>query len=104
MLLAIEEVGNKFDNMRDTCGTTNQDDFMDVQLVDLRVAEDLLNRFKGTTEEILAELFEAGTSEGGIEINTFKEGVNFDGCLSSRRKGMLSTLASSVETMNSTGV
>ena len=104
MLLAVEEVGNKFDNRRDTRGTTNQDNFMDVRLVDLRVAEDLLNRFKGTTEEILAELFEAGMSEGGVEINTLKEGVNFNGCLSSRRKGTLSTLASSVETTNSMGV
>ena len=63
MLLAVEEVGNKFDNTRDMRGTTNQDYFMDVRLVDLRVAEDLLNRFKGTMEEILAELFKAGMSE-----------------------------------------
>jgi hypothetical protein len=55
-LLAIEEVGNKFDN---TSGTTDQDDFMDVRLVDLvdlGVAKDFLKRFKSTTEEILAEL------------------------------------------------
>jgi hypothetical protein len=61
-LLAVEEVGNKFDDTGDTSGTTDQDDFMDVRLVDLGVAEDLLNRVKSTTEEILAELFETGTS------------------------------------------
>jgi hypothetical protein len=37
------------------------------------VAKDLLNRFKGTAEEILAELFETGTSEGSVEIDTLKE-------------------------------
>ena len=72
-LLAVEEVGNKFGNMRDTSGTTDQNDFMDVQFVDLGVTEDLLNRFKSTTEEILAELFETGTSEGSVEIDTLDE-------------------------------
>ena len=41
-LLAIEEVGNKFDNMRNMSGTTDQDNFMHVQLVDLRVVKHLL--------------------------------------------------------------
>ena len=71
-LLAIEEVGNKSDDMGNTSGTTDQDDFMDVRLVDLGVAEDFLNRFKSTTEEILAELFETGTSEGGVEVDTLE--------------------------------
>ena len=57
---------------------------MDIRLVDLGVAEDLLNRFKSTTEKILAELFETGTSEGSVEINTLIERVNFDRCLRSR--------------------
>jgi hypothetical protein len=54
--LVVKEVGNKFDDTRDTSGTTDQDDFKDVRLVDLQVAKDLLNRFKGTAEEILAAL------------------------------------------------
>ena len=102
-LLAIEEVGNEFDDTWDTSGTTNQDDFMDVRLIDLRVALDLLNRIKSTAEKILAELFETRTSERSVEINTLKERVDFDGYLSSRGKGTLSTLASSTETMNSAG-
>jgi NAD-specific glutamate dehydrogenase len=61
-LLAVEEVGNKFDDTRDTSGTTDQHDFVDARLVDLGVTEDLLDRFKSTTEEILAQLFEMGTS------------------------------------------
>ena len=58
---------------------------MDIRPVDLGVTEDLLNGFKSTTEEILAELFETGTSEGGVEVNTVEE------------LGYLSTLASSAE-------
>jgi hypothetical protein len=80
--------------------TTDQDDFMEVRLVDLGVAEDLLNRFKGTAKEILAELLETGTSEESVEIDTLKERVDFDGYLGSRRQGALSTLASSAETTN----
>jgi hypothetical protein len=89
---------NKFDVTRDTGGTADQDDFMDVRLVDLRIAEDLLNRYKSN------KLFETGTSEGSVEINTLEERVDFDRCLGSRRKGTLSTLASSAETTNSAGV
>ena len=77
---------------------------MDVRLVDLGVAEDLLNRFKSATEEILAEFFETGTSKGSVEVDTLKKRVDFDGCLSSRRKGTLGTLASSAETTNGTWV
>jgi len=42
----------------------DQDDFMNVRLVDLGIAEDFLNRVKSTAEEILAELFKTGTSKG----------------------------------------
>ena len=71
-LLAIEEVGNKFDDTRNTSRATDQDDFMDIRLVDLGIAEDLLNRIKSTTEEILAELFKTGTSEGSVEVDTLE--------------------------------
>ena len=103
-LLAVEEVGNKFDDTGNTSGPTNQDDFMNVRLVDLGVAKDLLNRYKGAIEEILAQLFETGTSERSVEVDTFEERVDFDGCLSSRRKDTLSALASSAKTTNSTGI
>jgi hypothetical protein len=72
-LFAADEIGNEFDDTGETSGTTDQDDFMDVRLVNLRVAEDLLNRFKSTTEKILAELFETSTSEGSVEVDTLEE-------------------------------
>ena len=59
-LLAIKEVGNKFNYSRDTGGTADQDDLMDVDLVNIRVTEDLFNRVQSTLEEILTELFKTG--------------------------------------------
>ena len=44
---------DKFDDTRNTSGTANQGGFVDIQLVNLGVAEDLLNRFKSTADEIL---------------------------------------------------
>ena len=58
---------------------------MDIRLVDLGVAEDLLNRFKSAAEEILTKFLETGTSERGIKVNTFEERVDLNRCLSSRR-------------------
>ena len=57
---------------------------MDVRLVDLGVVKDLLDRFKSTTEEILAELFETCTSERSVEVNILEERVDFNRCLRSR--------------------
>ena len=87
--------GNKFDDTGDMGGTADQNDFMDVRFVDLRVTEDLLDGIKSATEQILAELFEASTSKRGIEVDTLKERVDLNGSLSSRRQGTFGTLASS---------
>ena len=34
-LLAVEEVGHELENVRNTCGTTDEDDFVDIDLVNL---------------------------------------------------------------------
>ena len=94
-LLAVKEVGNEFDYTGDTGGTTDQDDFVDVRLVDLGVAENLLDRVKSATEKILAKLFKASTSKGSIEVDTLEERIDFNGRLSGGRQGAFSTLASS---------
>jgi hypothetical protein len=73
-----------------------------VGLVDLGVTENLLDGLESATEEVLAELFETGTRQGGVEIDTLEEGVNFDGGLSGGGEGTLSTLASSTETADGT--
>ena len=102
-LLADEKVGNKVGRYEDTSGTTDQADVMDVRLVDLGIAEDVLNRVRGTTNDILAEaaeFFETGTSEGS-EFNALKERVNFGGCFGSVRLAHSQAVR---ETTNSTRV
>ena len=93
--LAVEEVGNKFDDTGDTSGATDQDNFMDIDLVNLGVTEDLLNRFQSATEKILAKFLETGTSERRIKVDTLEKRVDFNRGLSSRRKSTLGTFASS---------
>ena len=41
--LAVEEVGDELDNTGDTGGATDEDNYVHLGLVDLRVAEDLLD-------------------------------------------------------------
>jgi hypothetical protein len=103
-LLAVEEIGDELDDAGNTGGSPDQDDFVDVGLVDLGVPENFLNGLKGATEQILAKLLETSTSQGGVEIDALKQGVNFNGGLSRGRESTLGTLASSAETANSTGV
>ena len=103
-LLAVEEVGNKLDDTENTGGTTDEDDFVNVGLVDLGVTEDLLDGLESGAEEVLAELLETGTSERGVEIDTLEERVDLDGGLGGRRECTLGTLASRAETTESTGV
>jgi hypothetical protein len=62
-LLSVEEVGDELDDTGNTGGTTDQDDLVDVGLVDLGVAEDLLDGVEGASEEVLAQLLETSTSE-----------------------------------------
>ena len=103
-LLAVEEVGDKLDDTGNTGGTTDEDDFVNVGLVDLGVTEDLLDGLESGAEEVLAELLETGTSERGVEIDTLEERVDLNGGLGSRGEGTLGTLTSSTETTEGTGV
>ena len=63
-LLAIEEVRDELDDTGDMGGTADEDNLMDVGLVNLRIMKDLLDRLKGTTEKILAELLKSSAGEG----------------------------------------
>jgi hypothetical protein len=54
---------------------------MNVSLVDLGVPEDLLDRLECAAEQVRAQLLETGTSEGSVEVDALKEGVNLDGSL-----------------------
>jgi len=100
----VEEVGDKLLDLGDTGGTTDEDNLVDGGLVDLGVTDDTLDGVHGGAEEVLAQLLEAGTGDGGVEVNTLEERVDLNGGLSSGREGTLGTLASSAETTESTGV
>jgi hypothetical protein len=100
--LLVEEVGDELLDLGDTGGTTDQDDFVDRGLVDLGITEDTLDGLHGGTEEVLAELLETSTGDGGVKVNTLEERVDLNGSLGGGREGTLGTLASSTETAEST--
>ena len=103
-LLAVEEVGDELLDLGDTGGATDQDDLVDWRLVDLGVLEDLLDGLHGGAEEILAELLETSTGDGGVEVDALEERVDLDGGLGGGRESALGTLASGSETTESTSV
>lgn len=100
-LLAVEEVGHELLDTRDTGGTADKDDFVDVRLVDICITEDLLNGESGAGE-ILAKLFRTRTGNGGVEVDNLEWRVHLNGGLRSRREGTLSMLASGAETTERT--
>ncbi|RMX76855.1 hypothetical protein D0869_10348 [Hortaea werneckii] len=103
-LLAVEEVGDQLLHLRNTGGTTDQDDLVDGGLVDLGVAEDTLDWLHGGTEEVLAKLLETGTGDGGVEVDTLEERVNLNGGLSRRGQSPLRALTSSTQATESASI
>jgi hypothetical protein len=69
-LLAVEEVGHHLLDLGDTGGASDEDDLVHRRLVDLGVTESALDWLHGGAEEVLAELFETSTSDGGVEVDT----------------------------------
>lgn len=53
-------------------GAADEDDFVNFYLVDPAIVEDFLNGLEGASEEILAEVLEAGMGEGCVELNTLE--------------------------------
>uniref|UniRef100_A0A7S3NEG7 NAD-specific glutamate dehydrogenase n=1 Tax=Aureoumbra lagunensis TaxID=44058 RepID=A0A7S3NEG7_9STRA len=103
-LLSVEVVGDELLDTGDTGRSTDEDDLVDKGLVDLGVGKDTVDGLDSGSEEILAELLETGTGDGGVEVNTLEERVDLNGGLSGRRKSSLGTLASGSETSESTDV
>lgn len=103
-LLAVEVVGNELLHAGDTGRSTDEDDLMDLGLVDLSVGKNAVDGLQSGSEEILAQLLEAGTGDGGVEVDTLEERVDLNGGLGRRREGTLGTLASGAETTQSTSV
>lgn len=74
------------------------------------LAEDLLDWLERAAEEVLAEVLEAGTGEGGVEgeggvqVDALEERVDFDGGLGGGAEGAYGALEGSAETTEGTGV
>jgi len=103
-LLAVEVVGNELLDAGDTSRTTDEDDLVNLGLVDLGIGQDTVHGLEGGTEKILAQLLEAGTSDGRVEVDTLKERVDLDRGLGGGGKSALGTLASGAETAEGTCV
>ncbi len=101
---AREHVRDQLLDFWDTSGSTDKNDLVNRALVDLGVAEDLLDGIHGGAEEVLAKLLEPGTRDRGVEVNAVEEGVDFDGGLCGGGQGSLCPLAGGSETTKSTGV
>jgi hypothetical protein len=54
---------------------------VDLGFVDLGISENTVDRSGGGSEKVLAEFFKSSTGDGGVEINTLEERVDFDGGL-----------------------
>ena len=80
-LLAVEVVGDELLDSGNTGGASNKDDLVDLRFVNLGICEDTVDWGSGGSEEVLAELFETGTGDGGVEVNTLEERVDFNGGL-----------------------
>jgi hypothetical protein len=103
-LLTVKEVLKERLNLGNTGGTTDKDNFVDILLIDLGILEDTSNGIDGAIEVSRVDLFELGTGDVGLEVNTLEERVNFDSGLGERRQGALSTLGSSAKTTESTSI
>ena len=78
-LLADEEVFTSLTIRRYEWNHRPRRNFMHLRLFDLGIAEDLLNRVRSTTEDILEELFETGTSERSCGSQyTQRESISVD--------------------------
>ena len=62
---------------------------MDSALVHLCIPQALLHRLHTFPEEVHVKLLKPGSGDGGIEINTLKEGINFNSSLGSGGEGPL---------------
>ena len=103
-LLAVEKIRDELLDTRDTGRTADEDNLVDRLLVDLRVAEDLLDRLHGAAEQVGAELLETGTGDRGVEVDALEERVDLDSGLGGRRQGALGALAGGAETAEGAGV
>merc|ERR1719359_1799476 len=68
-LFAVEEARDELVDLGDTGGATDHDDLVNGALVNLGVAEHLLDRLESATEEVSTQVLEASTGDGRVEVD-----------------------------------
>ena len=101
---AIEEVTVELLDERNTGRAADEENFVYIHLVDLRVLEHLFYGLNSRTEEVMTQLLETGTGDGGLEVDAVEERVGFDGRLGGRGECSLRMFASRAETAESARV
>ena len=69
---ATEELGDEGLDLRDTGGSTDEDNVVNLGAVHLGVLKDLLDRVEGGAEGDGVDLLEAGTRDGGGEVGSLR--------------------------------
>jgi hypothetical protein len=103
-LLAVEVVAEELLDLRDTGGTTNKDDLVNLVLADAGVLENLGNGVQSASEGLLVQVLETSTGDVGVEVLTVEQRVNLNSGLGGVGESTLGTLASSPETTEGTGI
>ncbi len=91
--LAIEDIRKYLPNHRNSRGSTDEYDFVDLPLGETRVLDHILNGLNATSEKVHAKLLELGSCDMDREILTISESFTIDVGLMGSRKNSLSFLA-----------
>ena len=77
-LLAIEEVVQQLLDLGNTGGATDEHDLVDLVLVQFGIAQRLLHRVQGGSEQVSAQFLKSGTGDGRVEVDALEERVDLD--------------------------
>ena len=102
--LSVEEVLEERLDLGDSGGTTNEDDFVDLRLGDIRILKDLLYGGHALSESGHAKFLELSAGDVNVEILTFGKSLTVDLGLMSAGQDSLGLLALGSEATHSSGV
>eukprot|EP00126_Sphaerothecum_destruens_P006386 Sdes_comp19335_c0_seq2m10513 len=77
---------------------------MNASLVHFGITKRFLNWINGGSEKIGTKFFKTSTGDASVKINSFKEGINFNGSLGGRGESSLSAFTGSPQSSQSTRV
>ena len=92
-LLAVEEVLQQLLDLRDARRPADEHDLVHCRLVELRVAQRLLDRVERAAEQVGAQLLEARARDRRVEVDALVERIDLDARLHAAREHALRALA-----------